>query len=606
MRRRAFPALASLALLGLASCESRPASGGGGGLDPTTGAHTIHLTGTIAEPIGCGQCHGATFQVTLQGSLASANGAQPAFNGGAQTCSNVYCHSGGPGLLLGGGTLPVPVWNPPSIVSCGACHASPGGPIDTSAWHPAVAAGVQCALCHPGFTNASVNRNVHVNAVVDLTHPSMSTDCAACHGDVSRVVPQGTPAVVKAAPPVDRNGSSSTAQRGVGAHQRHLLPGVDALSGPVSCGECHVVPSDLVHVGPAASTPATVTWGALASANGAAPTLVPPPPGSTSITCSNVYCHGGGPGLLLGGGTLTSPTWNPPSAVTCGTCHALPGSTTDTSAWHPAIAVGSDCGLCHTGYTRVSVNPEAHVNGLPDVRAPDITTSCTACHGDASRVLPPGTPVEVQFAPPVDRDGSSATSLVGVGAHQSHLVPGPGAIASPIACDECHVLPTDLLHVGPLRTTPASLNWGPLASTGSATPTFDRASATCANYCHGQTLQGGGSITRPVWTKVDGSQAACGTCHRSPPSDAAHYLHASGAMLSLACGFCHPPDYSTRSVGPAVVPIHVNGARDMNGVNFPDWNPAASNPGGWTGTAAGCHGGTRYWAEGVPSTGGCY
>lgn len=606
MRRRAFPALASLALLGLVSCESRPASGGGGGLDPTTGAHTIHLTGTIADPMGCGQCHDAAFQVTLQGSLASANGAQPAFNGGAQTCSNVYCHSGGPGLLLGGGTLPVPVWNPPSTGSCGACHASPGGPVDTSAWHPAVAAGVQCALCHPGFTNASVNRNVHVNAAVDLTRPDMMTNCAACHGDVSRVLPPGTPAVVKAAPPDDRNGSSSTAQRGVGAHQRHLLPGIDAISGPVACGECHVVPSDLAHVGPFASTPATVTWGALASANGATPALVPPPPGSTSFTCSNVYCHGGGPGLPLGGGTLTSPTWNPPSVVTCGACHALPGGTTDTSAWHPAIAAGSDCGLCHSGYTRVSVNPLVHVNGIVDVSPPGLSTSCAACHGDPTRVLPPGTSADVMAAPPVDRTGSSDTRRVGVGAHQAHLLPGASAISEPVACTECHVVPTNLVHVGPGPTTPATLDWGPLATANGATASFDPSSVTCTNYCHGQTLAAGGTLVRPVWTRVDGTQAACGTCHASPPPDQPHILHASPTAWNFPCSLCHPPGYAVGGVGPAAAPFHVNGERDVSTVTLPDWSPTAPGPNGWTGTSiVGCHGGTRYWNSGFPNT-GCF
>ena len=607
MRSRVVPALATLAVLGLASCESRPASGGGGGGGPTTGAHTIHLTGTIAEPIACGQCHDAAFQVTLQGSLASANGAQPGFNGASLTCSNVYCHSGGPQLLLGGGTLLAPVWNPPSTVSCGACHAIPGGPIDTSAWHPVVAAGVQCALCHPGYTNATVNRSVHVNGQVNLTHPTIQTSCAACHGDVNRVMPPGTPEVVTAAPPVDRAGSSSTALRGVGAHQGHLLPGASAIAGPIACGECHVLPSGLAHVGPSASTPATVTWGALASANGATPQLVPPPPGSSSVTCSNVYCHGGGPGLPLGGGTLTSPTWNPPSAVTCGTCHALPGGTTDTSAWHPAIGVGSDCGLCHTGYTRVSVNPLVHVNGLADVNPPNLLTSCSACHGDPSRVLPPGTPPEVMAAPPVDRTGSSDTRQVGVGAHQAHLLPGASAISEPVACTECHVVPTNLLHVGPGPTTPATLEWGPLARADGATPSFNPSSSTCANYCHGQTLGAGGSNVAPIWNKVDGTQASCGTCHASPPRDPPHLLHASPDLVGLACSHCHPAGYTASSVGPAVIPIHVNGVINTSATFLPDWSSTAAGPNGWTGTSVvGCHGGTRYWIDAVPPIGGCY
>jgi predicted CxxxxCH...CXXCH cytochrome family protein len=603
MHSRAVPALAALALLGIVSCDARSATEGGGGGTPTTGAHTIHLTGTIAESIDCGQCHNSQFQVTLPGSLASANGARPSFDGGSLTCSNVYCHSGGPQLLLGGGTLPVPVWNPPSTVSCGACHALPGGSIATSSWHPAVATGVLCSLCHPGYTNTTVNRPVHVNGVVDLTRPTMTTSCAACHGDATRVLPPGTPPIVAAAPPADRNGSSSPAQPGVGAHQRHLLPGLTAISQPVACAECHVVPTDLVHVGPTTTTEATVDWGSLASANGATPRLVPAAPGGVSITCSNVYCHAGGPRLPLGGGTLTSPTWNPPSVVTCGACHALPGGTVDTSAWHPAVATGADCGLCHTGYTRLSTNPLLHVNGRVDVRAPDLVVSCAACHGDPTRVLPPGSPIEQLAAPPVDRTGSSDTRRTGVGAHQSHLLPGPAAIADPVACTECHVVPTNLVHVGPGPTTPASLDWGPLATSNGATASFDPSSVTCTNYCHGQTLAAGGSNTAPVWTRVDGTQASCGSCHASPPPDLAHVVHVGTAAPNFPCSTCHPDGYSRYGIDASAVPHHVNGVKDVNATALPDWNPNAAGANGWTGTSTGCHGGTRYWTPGLPSTG---
>ena len=556
-------------------------------------------------PMGCGQCHDAAFQVTLQGSLASANGAQPAFNGGAQTCSNVYCHSGGPGLLLGGGTLPVPVWNPPSVGSCGACHASPGGPVDTSAWHPAVATGVQCALCHPGFTNASVNRNVHVNAVVDLTRPDMMTNCAACHGDVSRVVPPGTPANVKAAPPVDRNGSSSTAQRGVGAHQRHLLPGVDAIAGPVACGECHVVPSDLAHVGPFASTPATVTWGALASANGATPALVPPPPGSTSFTCSNVYCHGGGPGLPLGGGTLTSPTWNPPSVVTCGACHALPGGTTDTSAWHPAIAAGSGCGLCHAGYTRVSVNPLVHVNGIVDVSPPGLSTSCAACHGDPNRVLPPGTSADVMAAPPVDRTGSSDTRRVGVGAHQAHLLPGASAISEPMACTECHVVPTNLVHVGPGPTTPATLDWGPLATAKVPRPRSTRHRSPAPTTATARRWRPAERSSGPSGPGSTGPRRRAGPATPRLPRITSHPSRVTGGMeLPLQP---LPPaglrDRRRRSCGRSLPRERRRGHERRHPAGLVPHRPG---PNGWTGTSTvGCHGGTRYWNSGFPNT-GCF
>ena len=387
---------------GLAGCNARPAAEGGGGIAPTTGAHTVHLTGTLSEALTCNECHNPAFEVTLQGPLATANGAQGSFNSSTLTCSNVYCHAGGPQLQIGGGTVPLPVWDPPSAVACGGCHAAPGGELATP-WHPAVAAGVQCVLCHPGYTNTTVDRVVHVNGVVNLKTPDLATNCAACHGDATRVLPEGAPAVLVAAPPVDRSGSSDTTR-------------------------------------------------------------------------------------------------------------------------------------------------------------------------------------------------------IGVGAHQSHLMPGANAITSPIACSECHVVPEDLSHVGPLADTPATLEWGPVARANGATPAFDASTATCANYCHGQTLNAGGANVTPIWTKVDGTQAACGACHASPPPDLPHVVHVSTVAPDFPCSTCHPAGYSRDAIDAAALPYHVNGQRDVNATNLPGWNPSAPGPNGWSGTSVGCHGGTRYWNPGVPNS----
>lgn len=412
MRSRAVAVVVSLLSLALTSCDSRPAEEGGGGVVPVSGAHTAHITGIIAKPIDCGECHDRAFQVTLQGQLANANGADPSFNGTALTCSNVYCHAGGTTLAIGGGTFPAPVWNPPSVLGCVGCHAAPGGAVDTSAWHPAVAPAVQCAICHPDYTNETVDRDVHVNGVVNLTVADMATNCSACHGDAAREVPDGT--------------------------------------------------------------------------------------------------------------------------------------------------------------------PEA-------------------------------TAVALRAAPPVDRSGAEGTESPGVGAHQSHLLPGPGAISAPIACSECHVVPQDLGHVGPLASTPAKLTWGPIARAKGATPGFDTVSLTCANYCHGQTLGGGGSNLAPIWNQVDGTQASCGTCHASAPPDPSHLLHASPDLVALACSHCHPDGYTATSVGPAAVPVHVNGVVNTSATFLPDWDATAAGPNGWTGTSVvGCHGGTRYWKDAVPPTGGCW
>jgi predicted CxxxxCH...CXXCH cytochrome family protein len=366
-----------------------------------------------------------------------------------------------------------------------------------------------------------------------------------------------------------------------GAHTAHLRGG--PLAPPIgeNCGYCHAPGYQLTFPqGPGAS-------------NGATPSY-----SYATKTCSGVYCHAGGASLPLGGGTNMAPTWDPPSPIACGSCHALPGQGIDTP-WHPAIATGAECGLCHPGYTATSVNTPIHVNGVLDLTVP-MVENCAACHGTADRPVPPGVAALVRVAPPVDTLGHTAATHPGVGAHQAHLAPGPNAVSAPIACSECHVVPTDLVHVGPTAGTPATLTWGPLASAGGARPSYSAAPGfTCTNYCHGQTIPyGSGSNTRPVWTVVNGSQATCGTCHALPPAQDTHVLHA--VTLALGCETCHGAGYTPRSVA---VSTHVDGRLTL-GPGFENWSPTAPGPGGWTGTATGCHGGTRYWSAGTAP--GCF
>jgi predicted CxxxxCH...CXXCH cytochrome family protein len=359
----------------------------------------------------------------------------------------------------------------------------------------------------------------------------------------------------------------------------------------IVCAECHNSKFEVTLQGPTAT------------ANGAVGTY-----DYTTKTCSNVYCHSGGPQLLIGGGSTQPPVWDPPSTFGCNGCHATPGGPVGTSAWHPNVAPGVQCVICHPGYTNSSANPALHVNRVANVAPSTVGTSCAACHGLATR----STDQLANAAPPKDRHGSSDTSQRGVGAHQSHLNPPAGAISLPVACTECHVAPpttgpNQLVHVGPAPDSPAKLSWGPLASAKGAVPAYDRATATCTNYCHGQTLtNGGGTITRPVWTIVNGSQDACGTCHGAPPADVSHVFHAGITALTVTCSTCHPPGYAPNSVGPAVVGLHVNGVRDMNTGALPNWNPAIVGPTGWTGTSTGCHGGTRYWTQGTAPAFSCY
>lgn len=133
------------------------------------------------------------------------------------------------------------------------------------------------------------------------------------------------------------------------------------------------------------------------------------------------------------------------------------------------------------------------------------TVSCYACHGN-----------DTNLAPPKDTRGRTDTSLMTVGAHQSHL--GKSNWHKEIECVDCHRVPQTASD-GHDDGAPAELTWGALASSDSAVAEFDRNTGICSNvYCHGATLAPGGKQTAPVWTRADGSEAVCGSCHGLPPA----------------------------------------------------------------------------------------
>jgi predicted CxxxxCH...CXXCH cytochrome family protein len=134
------------------------------------------------------------------------------------------------------------------------------------------------------------------------------------------------------------------------------------------------------------------------------------------------------------------------------------------------------------------------------------TQDCSSCHGSTGN-----------SAPPVAVNGSSSTTEIGVGAHQIHLM--GSSISGPVACSECHRVPTDMLTHPDLLARPAPVVFGSRASLNGAAPVWDRASVSCNNtYCHGATLSGATMRPAPIWTKVDGSQRNCMSCHGYPPA----------------------------------------------------------------------------------------
>ena len=462
------------------------------------GTHTSHVAAThaLGQPVGCAICHPVPTDALSPGH-ADATTATVTFTGlAAQGVTPAPTWDRGQatcsntychGATLAGGTNKTPVWTV-TDGSQRACDACHGAP--PPAPHVQNAA---CGECHSGYGAATVNAALHIDGKIDAT-----VGCNSCHGSAANP-----------APPRGTLGEALTTQRAVGAHQVHLAG--SAIAAPIACTECHLVPTAMDHADGAG--PARLGSARLRARRG--PRLRP-----DLLTCAN-YCHGQ---TLAAGGAITAPLWTKVDGTqaACGTCHGAPPPEPHTQ--NPA------CDLCHTGYTATSREPRDAPERQLDAK--DMT--CTSCHGSLQNA-----------APPYGTKGETLTSTIAVGAHQQHLA--GGLVSNPIACEECHLVPIAMDHADIAVT----LTWGALSTRNGAAPVWDRTSATCSStYCHGQ-FAGGNPLNAPSWTTVDGTQAACGTCHGAPPP-APH-------PENPACEHCHPG----YTIGSVALATHVNGTVEV-------------------------------------------
>lgn len=480
-------------------------------------AHQRHLQGSDWHGwLECEDCHvvptavddeghiddGLPAELTFSG-LALSDSAAPTYDTATHTCTGGYCHGG---TLMGGDALTTPDWFvlDGSQTECGVgCHENPP-PLP----HPE---SDLCRNCHNQVVDDSGGIKaplLHIDGQVNVD----DIDCNLCHGG-------GTDPhdPLNWAPPQDIAGNMDTSARGVGAHQAHLAP--SSWRAEIVCGDCHVVPTSVMaagHLGTA--LPAELTWSALATADGAAPTF-------DGTVCNNTYCHGS---TLGPGGNNTTPEWTrvDGSQNACGTCHGV----APDNPPHAYVVNPSTCAPCHA-YTGLDPNdPSTHINGVVDVVEP---LPCNVCHGSSTN-----------DAPPTDTTGQSSTAQRGVGAHQSHVQAGANTVAIP--CDECHVVPTSWRDAGHRDTAlPAEITFGTLAQARSHNPAWNGTSCDDA-YCHVPRPDdlAPGTHYSPVWTTVDGSQSQCNSCHGYPPVYALH-------PASFLCGdpLCHStvvgPDHMT-------------------------------------------------------------
>ncbi len=278
-------------------------------------------------------------------------------------------------------------------------------------------------------------------------------------------------------------------------------------------------------------------------------------------------CHGADyAGGTSGVSCLTCHT-DPGGPEACGTCHAMPPADP-----HPQL---NSCFYCHdevVNANNVIIDEELHINGSVEYEVGDhhpfaepyqdnhpvyLRTNlfpledCQACHGtDFSGGLSeescldchtyPGGPeacntchgnfsadpeIHSNQAPPPDVVGNTSTGLVTVGAHTSHL---EGVqYTDGIRCIDCHLVILSWNTSGHIDPSPAEVPFDGIAVQGGATPVWNRTSETCSGtYCHGDAV--------PQWTIVNGTQAACGSCHGIPPPEP----HFTWPTLE-ECSVCH-------------------------------------------------------------------
>lgn len=346
------------------------------------GAHTVHVMGTGSSArMGCQECHikpsfvldsahlDFSF-VTRRGFIDSvaevtwggiAVGANTTWNRVDRTCAGTYCH----GSFEGGNANNLPVWTSGKAAACGSCH-DVGADAAKLGWRHefhVTSMELLCNDCHSSVvdnSNKIINKNLHVNATVDILtndraecgfcHEPNASSCTTCHGGVDNQT---------GAPPRGLRDELLTSSRAVGAHSVHVEGGL--LGDAFDCTECHIKPATVAdpgHYDP--DSAAEITWGTLA---GSASHW-----NRASASCSGTYCHGN----FSGGKATNTPIWTGVNQATCGSCHDAGSNPQLLSGRHRKHIEEEhlDCNHCHDATAdpeRNIIGRDIHVDGKVDV-----------------------------------------------------------------------------------------------------------------------------------------------------------------------------------------------------------------------------------------------
>lgn len=136
------------------------------------------------------------------------------------------------------------------------------------------------------------------------------------------------------------------------AHRAHENP---ALTEPLACSNCHVVPATIIDPAHLDGT-VHVAFTGLATARGALPIW-------SGGQCSNVACHGADLA-----DPAASPVWNDVSGAParCGACHGIPPSDhTASASCDRSDCHGTEVMLDANGAPHISANGRAmHIDGM--------------------------------------------------------------------------------------------------------------------------------------------------------------------------------------------------------------------------------------------------
>lgn len=492
---------------------------------PTSGDHTVHLSGTQGPNLGtnCSGCHLSNANNTSMASMATHINGTVSFNNVANAPAPYGVVSGQLGLVgndavdscdlcHGGNTaanLAKDYWTTATPVTCGSCHGD---------YTAAVIGGITApARAGSAYTSWGHGRSAGVNS----SKPNQG--CAACHAEASAHISGGlgqnrldnSPNTNKDySVVVQRNDYCNDCHTTIGAMNAHFGDGNTPLGGSTDglyCVTCHDPHGQdsfdaMVKASVGGATPAPGTQ---------------PVAGFTDRTDRTKYSNAGFTGV-------------------CQTCHAssevnfFDQDTEDANATHNA---GANCIVCH-----------------PHGADPAFKASCDSCHGDAAGEYWP------QDAGNITATADVLTDFNDNGRHQKHIEVlaakvygettvqliavtgnGSGDEKQRVLCSYCHDL-SDADHASTggdadVFRSNAKQYWQavPTNAGSDVGAVYNAGADTCGTTdCHNNQLTADGSYG---WYDADTSN--CVMCHVDVPADTkSHVMHIAGSW-GFACSNCH-------------------------------------------------------------------